>query len=166
MAVELFVGRWILFGLRQSMAISSAIAARMSATGVQRGAISDEPAAPRALTFPMAISAAAAADGDSDGSDNTPTRYLVNNRAFVYLLNQFAFPASRYITILYKLRQIFDRCVGYLVSLRGVERPSYNLNESSSCLAINNMAHYYNSDWLLKLNLSGLMKIPKRRLRD
>lgn len=35
MAVELFVGRWILFGLRQRMAISSAIAAaRMSAAQV------------------------------------------------------------------------------------------------------------------------------------
>lgn len=35
MAVELFVGRWILFGLRQRMAISSAIAAaRMSAVQV------------------------------------------------------------------------------------------------------------------------------------
>lgn len=34
-AVELFVGRWILFGLRQRMAISSAIAAaRMSAVQV------------------------------------------------------------------------------------------------------------------------------------
>lgn len=87
MAVELFVGRWILFGLRQSMAISSAIAGRMSATGVRaRSTRPPQRRPPRAPTFPMTISA-------DDGDWMLHTRNLVNNRVFVYFLNQLAFPS-------------------------------------------------------------------------